>query len=100
MSRDPRRLFPREEEPTAEPGRFGCPMLMRAHRMIPPRGTMPNWRCSVGWAVHNDDEAERCLAVDAVIDCWKNHPERAGANGVISAPGPTPLGREQKASAD
>ena len=30
MSRERRRLF-LEEEQTAEPGRYGCPMLVRAH---------------------------------------------------------------------
>lgn len=75
MSRELRRLF-QEEEQTAEPGRFGCPMLERAH-CGPLRGrAAPVYRCSLGWALHGDHDVMRCRATDAVLDCWKLHPER------------------------
>lgn len=33
-------------------------------------------RCSLGWSLHNELEAARCVATDVVTDCWKVHPER------------------------
>lgn len=78
MSRERRSLFLAEES-TAEPGRFGCPMLVRAH-CGPLRGQAePVFRCSLGWALHGSDEVARCRATDAVPDCWKAHPERLEA---------------------
>jgi len=75
MSRERRRLF-LEEEQTAEPGRFGCPMLVRAH-CGPLRGTTePVYRCSLAWALHGEDDVMRCRATHIVTDCWKVHPER------------------------
>jgi len=75
MSRERRRLFP-EEEPTAEPGRFGCPMLVRSRAGLAAAGALPPMRCSLGWALHDDLDAARCRATDSVSDCWKVHPER------------------------
>ena len=61
MSRERRRLF-LEEEQTAEPGRFGCPMLVRAH-CGPLRGSVePIYRCSLAWALHGEDDVMRCRA--------------------------------------
>lgn len=78
MSRERRSLF-LAEEPGAEPGRFGCPMLVRAH-CGPLRGRAdPVYRCSLGWALHGEDEVARCRATDAVPDCWKANPERLEA---------------------
>jgi hypothetical protein len=75
MSRERRRLLT-DEEQTAEPGRFGCPMLVRAH-CGPLRGaTEPVYRCSLGWALHGEDDAMRCRLTDVILDCWKVHPER------------------------
>lgn len=74
MSRERRRLFQEEESP-AEPGRYGCPMLVRA-RMGRAGVPLPAMRCSLGWALHDDLDAARCRATDAVCDCWKQHPER------------------------
>lgn len=75
MSRERRRLF-QEEEQTAEPGRFGCPMLERAHCGPLRGGRQPVYRCSLGWALRGEDDVMRCRAVDTVPDCWKMHPER------------------------
>lgn len=74
MSRERRRLFQEEESP-AEPGRYGCPMLVRAREDRAAR-PLPAMRCSLGWALHDEVDAARCRATDAVSDCWKQHPER------------------------
>jgi hypothetical protein len=82
MSRARRRLFP-EEEQTAEPGRFGCPMLVRAH-CGPLRGrTEPVFRCSLGWAIHGEADVGRCRLIETSNDCWKVHPERLPAMAEI-----------------
>jgi len=74
MSAERRRLF-LEEETTAEPGRYGCPMLVRS-RFAPPWAAGSTMRCSLGWALHNGLEVARCAATEVVTDCWKLHPER------------------------
>jgi hypothetical protein len=81
MSRERRRLFLEEE--AAEPGRFGCPMLVRAH-CGPLRGRAePVFRCSLGWALRGLDDVTRCRATDVALDCWKVHPERFPAVAAI-----------------
>jgi hypothetical protein len=78
MSRERRRPFLEEEE-AAEPGRFGCPMLMRAH-CGPLRGSVePVYRCALGWALHGDVDVMRCRLTEAATDCWKVYPERLPA---------------------
>ena len=99
MSRERRRLF-REEEPPAEPGRFGCPMLTRGHREHPLDPHRPMMRCSLGWAVHDDVELQRCQLTESVADCWKVHPERLPLVVLGPAGGPGVFETEQKASAD
>jgi hypothetical protein len=82
MSRE-RRLLILEDEEAAEPGRFGCPMLVRAH-CGPLRGRAePVYRCSLGWALHGQDEVTRCRATEVALDCWKVHPERFPAVAAI-----------------
>jgi hypothetical protein len=73
MSREPRPLF-QEEEAVSEPGRFGCPMLVRPHHDLAPEQTPP-MRCSLGWALHNEREITRCIETVNVADCWKTAPE-------------------------
>jgi hypothetical protein len=99
MSRERRRLF-REEESPVEPGRFGCPMLVRGHRHHPvePHGII--MRCSLGWAVHDDVEVQRCQLTESVADCWKVHPERMPLVVLGSTGAPGRVETEQKASAD
>lgn len=74
MSRERRRLL--EEESPAEPGRYGCPMLVRS--TFDPRAgvTIPTRRCSLGWAIHDEVDAARCRATESANDCWQLHPER------------------------
>jgi hypothetical protein len=99
MSREPRRLFQEEESP-AEPGRFGCPMLTRGHRPNPDDPRLPIMRCSNGWAVHGNVEIQRCLATEAVMDCWKVHPERMPIAEPLTQFGVDEREDVQKASAD
>jgi hypothetical protein len=99
MSRERRRLFHEEESPV-EPGRFGCPMLTRGHRSHPVYANEPIRRCSLGWALHGEMDVQRCLATEAVIDCWKEHPERTPMVVLRTARGIEPGETEQKASAD
>jgi hypothetical protein len=94
MSRERRRLF-QEEEPEAEPGRYGCPMLARARRNFSIQVNGPQWRCSLGWAIHGELDAACCLATESATDCWKVHPER---KPIVEFP--TALLREHKAIAD
>ena len=75
MSRERRGLFV-IEEPSAEPGTYGCPMLVRGRQTDPTNATRPFWRCSLGWSVHGETEAAYCQATESVDDCWKSHPER------------------------
>lgn len=65
-----RRMPSLNEAEDAAPGQFGCPMLVRGHD---PRGFGhgPIRRCSLGWSIHNLDEADRCYAVTTLTDCWK-----------------------------
>ncbi len=94
MSRERRRLF-HEEESSAEPGRYGCPMLSRARCSQLTLPNQPLWRCSLGWALHGDLDVARCIATESAIDCWKVHPERTPIVAL-----PTNGAGEQKASAD
>lgn len=32
-------------------------------------------RCSLGWALHNEPEIERCIETVNVAGCWKTAPE-------------------------
>lgn len=80
MSRERRSLF-QTEEADAEPGHFGCPMLVRAHCGPLRGGVQPVYRCSLGWALHGEADAARCRATDAVPDCWKARPDQPQAPG-------------------
>jgi len=75
MSRERRGLFVVEES-QAEPGRYGCPMLVRGSGTNPVDCGQPFWRCSLGWAIHGEHDAACCQATELVSDCWKVHPER------------------------
>lgn len=64
-----------EEGDMSEP-EFGCPMLTRTRLGIPFRGGQNMPRCSMGWAVHDEDEVLFCLHTPTRNECWKEHPER------------------------
>lgn len=57
------------EEPT-----IGCPMLTRTRLGIPFRGGQRVPRCSVGWAVHDEDEVLLCMNTPTAAQCWKENP--------------------------
>lgn len=94
MSRERRPLF-QAEEPEAEPGRYGCPMLARTRRYDATHPVNAGWRCSLGWAIHGEMDAACCMATESVTDCWKVHPER---KPIIEFP--IPPASDHKASAD
>ena len=75
MSRERRPGF-LVEDSLAEPGQYGCPMLVRARVGLLPDPSLPAMRCSLGWALHDGREAARCMATAVLTDCWKVHPER------------------------
>jgi hypothetical protein len=54
---------------------FGCPMLSRSQMALPASGFQPAPRCSLGWSLHNEDEAMLCMLTPDLIQCWKAHPE-------------------------
>jgi hypothetical protein len=54
----------------------GCPMLTRTRIGIPFRGNQRVARCSVGWAVHDEDEVLLCMHTPSAAQCWKEHPEQ------------------------
>lgn len=50
---------------------FGCPMLTRTRLSLPSSGNLPSPRCSLGWALHAEDEVALCLRTPHLLDCWK-----------------------------
>jgi hypothetical protein len=54
---------------------FGCPMLTRTKLGLPVTGGNSAPRCSLGWAVHSEQEATYCLETPDHVNCWKSHPE-------------------------
>lgn len=55
---------------------FGCPMLSRTRIGMPFANGRPAPRCSMGWALHDEDEALLCMRTPNLLECWKAHPER------------------------
>lgn len=69
----PMRLRKIDPEDTSEPI-VGCPMLTRTRLGIPFRGGQHVPRCSVGWAVHDEDEVLLCMNTPSASLCWKENP--------------------------
>jgi hypothetical protein len=46
-------------------------------------------RCSLGYALHSEDDVAKCRAVEGPGDCWK-----AAPSWRVAAPGPGPRVRE------
>jgi hypothetical protein len=65
-----------DDESSPEPEQFGCPMLMRDHGDAPRGIRRSGFRCSLGWALHDDSEVDRCRQVETVPACWKVQPDR------------------------
>ncbi len=55
---------------------LGCPMLTRTRLALHASDGLRAGRCSLGWAVHGEDEVVLCLHTPNLLDCWKVHPER------------------------
>lgn len=58
---------------------FGCPMLTRTRLGMPFAQGIRVPRCSMGWALHNEEEALLCMRTPNQRDCWREHPEREAA---------------------
>jgi hypothetical protein len=55
---------------------LGCPMLTRTRLALHTGEGLRAGRCSLGWALHGEDEVRFCLHTPNSMDCWKAHPER------------------------
>lgn len=71
---------PMRKRPIADPSEtsepvFGCPMLTRTRLGMPFLGGRNMPRCSMGWAVHDEDEVLLCMNTPARDQCWKENPE-------------------------
>lgn len=71
----PMRLRKIDPDDNSEPI-VGCPMLTRTRLEIPFRGNQRVARCSVGWAVHDEDEVMLCMHTPTAAQCWKENPEQ------------------------
>jgi hypothetical protein len=74
---------------------LGCPMLTRTKVALPSSGGLRAPRCSLGWAVHNEEEVSFCLRTPVIAQCWKVHPER-----LAELLGIEPVGEDESAAAD
>lgn len=63
-------------ESSLEQELFGCPMLMRNHGESLRGIRLSGFRCSLGWALHDDGEVDRCREVETVPACWKVQADR------------------------
>ncbi len=80
-----------ESTPECEEIRFGCSMLSQVRlRLHNPRILAP-MRCSLGYALHSEDDVAKCRAVEGPGDCWK-----AAPSWRVAAPGPEPRARERE----
>ena len=55
---------------------LGCPMLTRTRIALPSAQGLRAARCSLGWAVHGEEEVVYCLHTPDLLNCWKVHPEQ------------------------
>ncbi len=55
---------------------LGCPMLTRTRLALHTNEGLRAGRCSLGWALHGEEEVRFCLHTPNSLDCWKAHPER------------------------
>lgn len=55
---------------------FGCPMLTRTRLALPFAGNRRSPRCSMGWALHAEQEVAMCLRTPDLLDCWKLDSQR------------------------
>src|SRR5690606_32954260 len=68
-----------EDLVTSDGMTFGCPMLSRTRLGMPFAQGQRVPRCSMGWAIHSEEEALLCMRTPHLVDCWQAHPEREAA---------------------
>jgi hypothetical protein len=68
----PRRGLGFDSAPEAESIRFGCSMLSRIRLRLDDPNALATMRCSLGFALHSNEDAERCMGVESPADCWKS----------------------------
>lgn len=59
----------------AETFRCGCSMLARIRLRPRNPSAFATMRCSLGFALHNEGEVAKCLAVEGPGECWKVTPD-------------------------
>jgi hypothetical protein len=79
-----------ESTPECEEIRFGCSMLSQIRLRLHNPRTLAPMRCSLGYALHSEDDVAKCRAVEGPGDCWKTAPSWR-----VAAPGPEPRARER-----
>lgn len=82
-----------DSAPEAESIRFGCSMLSRIRLRPEDPDALATMRCSLGFALHSDEEIERCMGVEGPADCWKS------SQSWRVHPDETPAARPQAATA-
>jgi hypothetical protein len=60
-----------DSAPEAESIRFGCSMLSRVRLRLSNPNALSTMRCSLGFALHSDEEIALCMGVESPADCWK-----------------------------
>jgi hypothetical protein len=79
-----------ESAPECEEIRFGCSMLSQIRLRSHNSGTLSPMRCSLGYALHSEDDVTKCRSVEGPGDCWKTAPSWR-----VAAPGPEPRAKER-----
>jgi hypothetical protein len=79
-----------ESTPECEEIRFGCSMLSQIRLRSHKPGTLALMRCSLGFALHSENDVAKCLDVEGPGDCWKTTPSWR-----VAAPGPEPRANER-----
>gem|GEM_PF-2837246 len=79
-----------ETTPECEEIRFGCSMLSQIRLRSHNPGTLAPMRCSLGYALHSEDDVAKCRSVEGPGDCWKTAPSWR-----VAAPGPEPRAKER-----
>lgn len=78
LATGPRKMVKRSLEDLDGPEgpALGCPMLTRTRLELPTAGGFRAPRCSLGWAVHSEEEAMYCMMTPDLTQCWKANPAR------------------------
>ena len=79
-----------ESTPECEEIRFGCSMLSWIRLRSHSARTLVPMRCSLGYALHSEDDVARCRAGEGPGDCWK-----AAPSWRVAAPEPRARDKER-----